>query len=323
LSQLSSQLIQITIIICTRNRASMLRRALQSLVECSKPSDPDSWEVLVVDNASSDDTPSLVAEFCATLPLRSVSEEKLGLSNARNRGVREARGTWILWIDDDVTVCPDWLRAYADAIARYQDATALGGPVIIQFEGNPPAWLSQGVEWVQDAYAGRSPKFQGEFHASGPKPYGANFGLRSMAAQTIPFDTNLGHHPSRPTMGGEETEVIRKVLSGGKGWWVPQAFVVHHIDESRQTTDYLWAYYMDVGLLMSQTWKDLLYWNRLSNLAGVVMQVCINHARYITLCLVQDERYRARALRNAAWHWGYIKGCVRTLTGVQKEVVLV
>lgn len=302
----------------------MLCRTLQSLIDCDKTSNASSWEVLIVDNDSDEDTQSVLEDYCTKLPVRYINEKKLGLSNARNRGVLEAKGNWILWIDDDVTVSPGWLQAYVNAISRFPDAIVLGGPIIIRFEGNPPLWLDQGIEWVQDAYAGRSlGKFQTTFYSKGPKPYGANFAIRKSAAEGTPFDTRLGHHPLRPTMGGEETEFIRKVLSDSPGRWVSEAIVVHHIDKSRQTIEYLRAYYINAGLLSSRAWKDLSALQRLWKIFRAATRGCINHARYITLCIMKDEKHRARALRNAAWNWGYVKGCMDMLTGKHKEVVMV
>ncbi len=316
--------LQISVIICTRNRAPSLRRALQSLVECEKPDNPEDWEVIIVDNGSSDDTPSLAEMFGATLPLRYVREEQVGLSNARNRGVQEAHGTWILWIDDDVTVESGWLRAYADAIRRHTDAIVLGGSIIVRFEGDPPKWLSTGVRWVQDAYASRPPdRFRGQFFSRGAKPYGANFGLRRAAAQTVPFDTTLGRHPLRPTLGGEETEVIRSVLTGGTGWWVPEASVLHHIDRARQTTDYLWAYFSASGRLSARAWSGLSHGNRWWCFFNAVRLATTNHCAHVVLRLLRHEKYRARTLREAAWNWGYVMGCVDSLKGTQEEPVLV
>jgi hypothetical protein len=289
----------------------MLRRALESLAECAKPDHSSSWEVLIVDNASDDDTASVADEFRGRLPIRYVREAELGLSNARNRGVSEALGAWILWIDDDVTVSAGWLQAYRAAIERLPGAVALGGPIIVEFEGDAPSWLKKGLEWVEDAYAGRSASaFRGQFHAAGPKPYGANFGLRRAAARDVPFDTLLGRHPARPTAGGEETEVLRAMLAHGSGWWVPEALVTHHIDRARQTVRYLSAYFTTAGSAAALSRASSLpTWHQLRELGVAIRRACVNHIRYRLLCLVQNERESARALRYAAWNSGYVKGC--------------
>lgn len=299
----------------------MLRQALQSLLECTQPEGADAWEVLVVDNGSSDATPNVADEFRSRLPLRYVREETPGLSNARNRGVQTARGEWLLWIDDDVTVSAEWLQAYGAAIARFADAEVLGGSIVIELTGNPPAWISRGVEWVQDAYAGRSACELGgaEFYAHGPKPYGANFGLRRSAALAVPFDNALGRHPLRPLMGGEEIEVIREILGTGRGWWVPDAVVVHHIDAPRQTSGYLGRYFTSSGLMNARAWKDLPKAHRWRELASAMLRASVNGVRYACLCLLDDNGARALALRKAAWNWGYVKGCVATLTRMERR----
>jgi len=310
----------ISVVICTRDRASMLRRALESLVTCRKPVGVDGWEVLVVDNASSDDTPSVVTVFRALLPLRYVRQEQPGLSHARNCSVREARGAWIVWIDDDVTVDAGWLCGYADAIVRHPDATALGGPIAIRLEGASPSWVSSGVASVQDAYAGRSAdRLRGQFFAGGEKPYGANFALRRSAAEMTPFDRRLGRHPARPTMGGEETEVIRSVLSKGTGWWVPDASVVHHIDEARQSAAYLWDYFVCAGTMSGRGWYALPPMQRWRDLVTASRRATIGHVVWVILRMLRVDGYRAHSLRNAAWNWGYVKGCVEALMGTQAE----
>jgi glycosyltransferase involved in cell wall biosynthesis len=301
-----------SIVICTRNRAAILRRALRSLAECVQPDDRGSWEVIVVDNASTDDTPSVADEFRTQLPLRYVREAELGLSNARNRGVGEARGAWILWIDDDVTVTREWLRAYLTAMQRHADADVLGGPIIVELDGDPPQWLREGVDWVLDAFAGRPPsELHGRFYSSGPKPYGANFALRTAAARGVPFDPALGRHPTRPMMGGEETEVMREMLKHGAGFWVPEAVVLHHIDGARQTARYLHDYFTAAGSQSARSWRQLPTLHRLRQLATAITRTCTHQVRYLVLCLVRDRRYRARALRDAAWNRGYVGGCLR------------
>jgi glycosyltransferase involved in cell wall biosynthesis len=303
-----------SVAICTRDRSRMLRRALDSLVACDKPH--QAWELLVVDNGSKDDTGSVVGSFAADLPVRLIREENAGLSNARNRAVREARGEWILWIDDDVTVARQWLVAYARAVVRHTDAGVFGGPIDVRLEGSPPPWLTSGMHWVLDAYAGRSDTdFRGRFHAVGPKPYGANFALRRSVALRFPFDPALGHHPLRPTMGGEETAVIASALSGdSNGWWVPAAKVTHHIDRARQSIDYLRSYYVDAGRLSAVRRREARV-TALLRLSVSVLRAIVNQARYLALQTIGEEHHRVRRLRDAAWNWGYVKGYAIGLGG--------
>ena len=102
---------KITIILCTYNRCGSLAKALQSASALRLP-DSDEWEVLVVDNNSSDKTREVVEEFRGRYPgrFRYLFEPQQGKSYALNAGVREARGDVLAFTDDDVTFEPMWLQ---------------------------------------------------------------------------------------------------------------------------------------------------------------------------------------------------------------------
>src|SRR5579863_9995619 len=101
----------VTIILCTYNRCQRLARALDS-VASSTVSDSVKWEVLVVDNNSTDQTREVAEEFSRSHPghFRYCFEPKQGKSHALNAGIREARGDILAFLDDDVTVGPTWLQ---------------------------------------------------------------------------------------------------------------------------------------------------------------------------------------------------------------------
>lgn len=104
-----------SVVVCTHDRADSLRVTLASL-ERLRGLDDLTWEVVVVDNASGDETPAVI-EACARrghLPLRPVFEPRLGHARARNAGVRAARGQVVAFTDDDVAVDPGWLRAVVE-----------------------------------------------------------------------------------------------------------------------------------------------------------------------------------------------------------------
>lgn len=109
-----------TVAVCTWNRAALLPGALERLARVRPP--PGAWEVLVVDNNSTDDTESVLEAFAGRLPLRRAFEPEQGLSHARNTAVRLARGDYIVWTDDDALVDADWLTAYGRAVEQHPDA---------------------------------------------------------------------------------------------------------------------------------------------------------------------------------------------------------
>ena len=104
--------VSVSVVICTWNRAGLLDQTLARMRELHVPAGL-AWELLVVNNNCTDDTDAVAARHRGHLPLRPVREPTPGLSNARNKGLAEARGELILWTDDDVRVDPGWLAAAA------------------------------------------------------------------------------------------------------------------------------------------------------------------------------------------------------------------
>ena len=230
-----------TVAICTWNRAALLGEALGRLARAQRPA--GDWELLVVNNNSTDDTERVLETFEGRLPLRRAFEERQGLSHARNAAVKEAGGEYIVWTDDDVFVREGWLAAYARAVERHPEAAVFGGPIRPRFEGTPPAWLSDTWQEVGPAFAARDLGDEPFELRVGKLPYGANYVVRAREQRLFPYDPALGRVKSGGALG-EETAVIRAILAaGGTGWWVPDASVEHWIPKERQTVSYLRSYY--------------------------------------------------------------------------------
>jgi glycosyltransferase involved in cell wall biosynthesis len=233
---------KLSIAICTWNRAQRLRTTLNQLASVVPPSCP--WELIVVNNNSTDETESVLDYFAGRLPLRRVWEATPGLSNARNAAVKAATGDYVIWTDDDVLVGREWLVAYERAFRRWPDAAVFGGPVRPWFEGTPPAWLT--IVWpdVSSAFAvrdlGRDPL---RLNGGSAIPYGANYALRITEQRKYLYDPELGRRVEGGLLG-EEVAVIRAVIDSGKaGWWVPDASVEHLVPRERQTLEYIGNYY--------------------------------------------------------------------------------
>ena len=143
----------VTITIQTYNNARVLEQALESLAELRCPDDVD-YEILVVDNNSSDETAAVIEQYRTLLEprFRSVFEPRQGLSYARNRAIAEARGEIVAFLDDDALVDPDWLAGHVEAYREDEEAVAVGGRVLLQWPQGVVAprlavsgsgWLSQ------------------------------------------------------------------------------------------------------------------------------------------------------------------------------------
>ncbi len=238
----------LTVAMCTHNHADRLVRTFAALAELKMP--PCGWEMLVIDNASKDDTPTFLSnvDWChANVSLRIEREMKLGLSNARNRALDEARGEYILFMDDDETPDPNWLIEYAAAIEAHRP-DALGGRIEVFFEDGvrPP--------WLQDELLGFLGKLDHGLARQLREPqtpiFGGNFGFRrDVFAKIGRFDVRLGRMGAA-NIGGEDTEIYRRLLAAGcRVWWVPNAIIHHRI----QTPKLNRRYFLDLHFRQGRT----------------------------------------------------------------------
>jgi len=238
-----------TIVICTRNRAATLARVLESFCAQSVP-EGIPWELLVIDNGSTDGTLESAAAFVGRLPLRLVEEPEAGLSVARNRAVSEARGEYLLWIDDDALPSPGWIAAYLATFSAWPEAAVFGGPIEVAFDAPPPSWFRRAMPLVGGVYGQRDLGPEPiALRASVTKlPFGTNYVTRRAEQRRFPYDTTLGRHPQHPSRGSEETEVLLSMLESGlDGRWVPTASVTHLKDRACATTAFIAAQIGDYG----------------------------------------------------------------------------
>lgn len=241
--------LQVTVAICTLNRADSLALTLESFTLLKLPPRLG-WNLLVVDNGSGDHTPQVMGAFQQRLPLVLLNEPRRGLSHARNRAIAAMTGDYIIWTDDDVAVDPEWLMRYADAFRRHPEAAVFGGDIVPVLEEPVAPWLVDAFEVVNSAFAARSfgaapVRF---VPASDLLPFGANFAVRTAEQAQVRFDPDLGVAAGRTHRLAEETACIEQILrAGGVGYSVPGARVLHRIPRSRHTWDSVQRYFFALG----------------------------------------------------------------------------
>jgi glycosyltransferase involved in cell wall biosynthesis len=216
----------ITVAICTRNRANFLQRAIASVL----PQMTDETELLIVDNASMDDTPEVAARLAAANPRLFVCREnEIGVSAARNTALKKARGQFVLFLDDDATAEPGWLAAYQRFLsAPPSDRVAVvGGAVYPEHETPSPQWIDP----KRNLDLGRVPKRFPYRRASLPE--GNSAYRRSVAMEVGMFDTRLG--PKGEIRGYREGSDINLRLqdAGYEIWWLPDAAIRHAVHADR------------------------------------------------------------------------------------------
>jgi glucosyl-dolichyl phosphate glucuronosyltransferase len=237
----------ITVILCTYNRCASLPRALASVAASELPS-AVKWEVLVVDNNSTDETRAVVEEFCRLHPgrFRYLFERRQGLSQARNAGIREARGEVLAFMDDDVTVEPSWLLNLTANLQGTEWAGA-GGRILPERSFSPPPWLSlhgpYGLGGVLALFDRGDKPGQLDW-----VPFGTNMAFpRSMFEKYGEFRTDLGRCGDQ-LLSGEDTEFGHRLVRGKERLrYEPLAVVYHPVPENRLRKEYFLAWYFDFG----------------------------------------------------------------------------
>ena len=131
----------ISVIVATRNRRAALEQFLTHVRQL--PTVP-AWELIVIDNGSSDDTSSLLTSAADDLPLVAIEEPRQGKSRALNKALRYARGELLLFADDDIVPDRLWLSAISEAAVKYPDANVFGGRILIDSDSIP--------RWIVDSY---------------------------------------------------------------------------------------------------------------------------------------------------------------------------
>jgi glycosyltransferase involved in cell wall biosynthesis len=231
--------VDLTVAICTWNRAALLGQTLDRLAAVELPPGT-SWEVLVVNNNSTDHTDRVLAAYLPTgkLPLRTATERKQGLSNARNCALELAAGRWVIWTDDDVRPDPTWLTGFYVTTLRHPLAAAIGGPIRPWFPTPPDPDLMAAFKPLRVGFCGVDHGPIERELLPDEQIYGANMAYRTDAVRGLTFDPALGRNGETLAMH-EDTVYLRQVRDrGGRVVWSPAMSLEHYVDPHRMTVEY-------------------------------------------------------------------------------------
>jgi len=234
----------ITVALCTYNRCDSLAAALESVAVSRLPQSV-SWEILVVDNNSTDQTREVVERFASQYPdhFRYAFEPRPGKSHALNSAIHDTNAGILAFMDDDVQVEPDWLHMLTRIFDDPEYAGA-GGRILPASEFTPPTWLETSARnalaplamFDLGPVAGRLRE----------PPFGTNMAFRrEVFARYGDFRCDLGPRPGSE-IRSEDTEFGMRLLQGGEHLWYEPAAVVHHkIARSRVTQHYFLNWWFD------------------------------------------------------------------------------
>ncbi|MBQ9201247.1 MAG: glycosyltransferase family 2 protein [Bacteroidales bacterium] len=229
----------ISVIICTYNRDKYIYRVLESLAQGN--CDRSSYEIVVIDNNCTDHTQDELQRFAQDFPdvcLRCFTETRQGLSHARNRGISEAQGDLLVYVDDDATVNGQYLQVYADFFEHHPEIDAAGGPIIPHYEdGAEPDWMTYFTRQLLTGYLYYGSEIR-EF-PGGRYPGGGNAAYRRKVFDQVGlYNPDLGRK-GQGLASGEEKDIFNKMKSAGmKFMYLPGAVLYHSIPHYKLEKEY-------------------------------------------------------------------------------------
>lgn len=266
---------RVSIVICTYNRADLLRITLDALPALAAI---EMAEVLIVDNNSTDHTREVSESFAERqagfLRVHYVFEQAQGLSAARNRGIREAKGDIIAYLDDDAVPCLEWIRTIVDTFEQRDEVYAIGGIIRPRFESERPVWLTKAFE-LPYTIVDRGQTVH-EFPVN-THPFGANMAIRKSFHDTNLFPTDLGRKGTL-LLSGEESWLFEQMKKEGKKILYHPAMVVDHfIPAQRLTKEWIMQRYYYQGVTNGSMHKGFIRKCKLlCNVACRVLYIAVN-----------------------------------------------
>lgn len=262
-----------SIIICTYNRDKYIYQALACLAK--NDFSTEKYEIVLINNNSTDNTTQECQRFQKDYPSVNFCyfvEQQQGLSYARNRGIQEATGEVLVFLDDDAFVSEHYLKKLEKHLNTHPEIMAFGGKITPLFEsGKTPAWLSKwSYSFVSAIDKGSEiTEFTGKTF-----PVGANMGFyKKCIEKTANFNTSLGRKKKSLGAGEEKDLFYRFRKNAYKIFYLPDIEVQHVIPENRTTYDYIKKLGLGVGIseyrrckqdgfsaLLSRYFSEIIKW---------------------------------------------------------------
>ncbi|WP_008317962.1 hormogonium polysaccharide biosynthesis glycosyltransferase HpsE [Leptolyngbya sp. PCC 6406] len=259
-----------TVAICTYNGAERLPDVLDCLVE-QGPIEDCNWEVIVVDNNSTDATPQVVQTYQKKYPhlgLRYTSESRQGAGYARHTAIREAHSSLVGFLDDDNLPESNWIQASYYFAQEHPQAAVIGSRIHGDLETDPPAHFERIAAFLALTDRGNEPiPYRPQQKILPP---GAGMVVRrDLWLRHVPDEPVLGGRDGKSMLTGEDIEAVLQIQqAGGEVWYNPAMRIAHKIPAKRLQRQYLLSLMRGIGLSRHRTrmlslpaWKrPLMFW---------------------------------------------------------------
>jgi len=227
----------VSVVVCTYNRDKFIRDCLVGLNE--QDIAKDQFEVVLVNNKSTDNTAEIVQQYMQEHPELTVSyvtETQQGLSFARNCGINEAKAPIVCFIDDDAIPTPNFVRGIAEFFQNYPEAVAVGGKVIATFESERPSWANRFSAGIYFSHYDQGDRL---YRYTKGYPIGCNMSFQKyFFYKHGSFNPDLGRK-GKSGDGFEEKEIFAIMRREDLPYYYnPKLSVFHQIDDERLSKPY-------------------------------------------------------------------------------------
>ena len=292
---------EISVAVCTYNRADVLPKCLESLA--NQTADKKLFEVLIIDNNSTDSTKEIAINFCAKHSNHEyIFEEKQGLSHARNRAIDEAKGKYLVYIDDDAIADKEWVGKILTVIQNNKDIAAFGGKIL-------PWYNTEKPKWFKDEFA---------IHSYGDKHFQLSlknypFGLsgsnmifkKDILTKYNGFSAKYGMTGNKIAFG-EESLLFNKMLKNNENvQYFPGLFVYHMVSEKSYSLKNVFRRSIQNGKTIAQIRRAKLF------SVDFIKKFCMFCISFLELTLFFVPEFFSKAilykkLKNFGYFAGYI-----------------
>ncbi len=256
----------LSVLICTYNREKYIANLLESIAANDFPK--NDYEIILVDNNCTDNTHAVCQTFAAKhtdVRFRYTTEHEQGLSAARNKAIKEAKGNILVYIDDDALIDPWYLRTVDSFMSEHPQISAVGGPIIPLYETSEPDWMTRFTKELLCGYlyfGDKQRPFPGDRY-----PGGGNAAYRAEVFQKVGlFNTQLGRKGNN-LMGAEEKDIFDKMKAQHMQFMYLPDMILHHIiPQKKLERDYFDRLTYQIGVSERQRTKAIgnaKYMNRL------------------------------------------------------------
>lgn len=295
----------LTAIICTYNRAKYIGNLLESIA--ANDLEKSEYEIVLVDNNCTDNTREICNAFAEAhkdVRFRYTQEAEQGLSAARNRGIKEAKGDILVYIDDDALVDTWYLRTIAKYMSAHPEISAIGGKILPLYETEEPKWMTPYTKTLLTAWM----DFGDEIRPfpKGKFPGGGNSAYRAEVFEKVGlFNTELGRKGDS-LMGAEEKDIYDKMNALGMKYMYVPAMTLHHIIPQRKLDkDYFDKWTYQIGVSERKRTKAI-------GSGKYVKRLCIEGIKWcgtvVLLCLYTISFHPAKGWKLIQFRYNVTKG---------------